>query len=148
MLIANGKRFGIRPSSARTLLRRHKVRFYIVQAGSSPWTKYWSRAQVQRLLAKMPQQPARQPRGTLTLHQAMALLPCSRSTLQRHTVDGRVRVVVRRQPTPRGMRVVYYYNAADVKRLRTYLLFCAVQRQERMSKFGSCRHRVSYGAAE
>lgn len=133
---AVAKRLGILPSSARALLRRHKVRFYIVQAGTAPWTKYWSRRQVQRLLEKMPRQPARQPRGTLTLHQTMELLPCSRSTLQRHTANGRVRVVVRRHATPRGLRAVYYYNAADVKNLRTYLLFCAQQREARASKFG------------
>lgn len=129
-------RLGIRASSARSFLHRHKVRFYIVQYGSSPRMKYWSRHQVQRLLAKMPQQSEKRPRGTLTLRQAMEQLPCTRSTLQRHTANGRVRVVVRRQATPYGMRAVFYYNAADVKRLSSYLQFCEQQRAARTRKFG------------
>lgn len=129
--------FGILPSSVRLLLHRHKVRFFEVCTWSGQRSKYWSLPKVMRLLEKMPKQPPRQPRGTLTLAQAMEQLPCSRSTLQRHTAKGRVRVLARRQPTPRGFRMVYYYNAADVKKLAVYLQFLAIQRKERKARFGA-----------
>lgn len=130
------KWFGILPSSVRILLHRHKVRYYIVQKDGCPRMVCWSLCQVRRLLEKMPREPARKPRGMLTLQQAMALLPCTRSTLQRHTAKGRVRVVRRRHMTPYGMRVVHYYDREDVKKLGTYLKFCARQRAELKAKFG------------
>ncbi len=126
--------FGILVSSVRILLHRNKVRFYIVQKSGCPRALYWSRAQVLRLLKKFPQVASAKPRGMLTLRQAMERLPCTRSTLQRHTTGGRVRVLPRRVKTPLGMRIVYYYHAGDIKKLCEYLLLCANQRQELVSK--------------
>ena len=128
--------FGISQSSVRLLLHRHKVRFYYVRGRACPRFVYWNRAQVQRLLDSQPGKSCKQPRGMLTLQQAMAELPCTRSTLQRHTAKGRVRTAVRRVATARGLRRVYYYHAGDVKKLCAYLRFCAAQRQERKAKFG------------
>ena len=125
-----GSWFGIKASSARILLHRNKVRFYIVQKNGCSRTLYWSRAQVLRLLKKFPQETLTKPRGMLTLRQAMGRLPCTRSTLQRHTVSGRVRVLPRRIKTTSGMRIVYFYHAGDIKKLGEYLQFCARQRRE------------------
>lgn len=126
--------FGILVSSVRLLLHRRKVRFYIVQKPGCPRCLYWSRAQVLRLLKKFPQDAPGRPRGMLTLREAMERLPCSRSSLQRHTSSGRVRVLARRVKTASGMRTIYYYHAGDIKKLRGYLLMCARQRRERVNK--------------
>lgn len=121
---------------ARMRLHRNKVRFYFVQVGTSHTTLYWSRRKVQELVDLAAKKARNAPRGMVTWRQALEILPCKRSSLQRHVKNGRVRTRWLRMPTVSGIQTVRFYNVADLKKLRTYLLFCARQSSERMERFG------------
>ena len=123
-------------SSTRARLHNHKVRFYFVQVGSSHTTLYWSRRKVQELVDSAAKKACGAPRGMVGWRQAVEMLPCTRSSLQRHVKNGRVRTRCLRVPTVSGMQTVRYYSVADLRKLRTYLLFCAAQESEARRRYG------------
>lgn len=126
-------------SSARMRLHHHKVRFYYVRQGYSPVTAYWSRRKVQELVDKAAREAHDAPRGMVGWRQALEMLPCSRASLQRHAMLGRVRVRRLRMQTASGKQTVCFYSVADLKRLRTYLQFCAAQELAIRKRFGARR---------
>lgn len=128
--------FGICTSAVRMHLHRHKVRFYFVRDSAHSITAYWSLRQVQTLHSKVAEFAASPPRGMVDWRRALEILSCSRTTLQRHAANGRVRVRRLRRPTSSGTQTVCYYNVADLKKLRTYLLFCAEQERAVRERFG------------
>lgn len=128
--------FGICTSAMRLRLHRHKVRFYFVRESVRAVTLYWSLRQVQALHAKVVEFSATPPRGMVDWRRAIEMLPCSRTSLQRHARNGRVRVRRLRGNTASGTQTICYYNVADLKKLRTYLLFCADQEREARERFG------------
>lgn len=123
-------------SAARMRLHRHKVRFYFVQQGTSHTKLYWSRRKVQALVDSAAKKAHAAPRGMVRWRQAVEMLPCTRSSLQRHVKKGRVRIRRLRMPTVSGMQPVCFYNVADLRKLRTYLLFCVAQEKEAHSRYG------------
>ena len=123
-------------SSARMRLHHHKVRFYFVQLGTSHTTLYWSRRKVQELVDAAAKKARSAPRGMVGWRQAVEMLPCTRSTLNRHVKRGRVRIRRLRMATVSGMQTLCFYNVADLKKLRTYLLFCAAQEDEARRRYG------------
>lgn len=123
-------------SAARMRLHHHKVRFYFVQLGTAHTTLYWSRRKVQELVDSAAKVARTVPRGMVGWRQAVEMLPCTRSSLQRHVKNGRVRIRRLRMATVSGMQPVCFYNVADLKKLRTYLQFCAAQEREAHRRYG------------
>lgn len=123
-------------SSARLRLHNHKVRFYFVQSGTGHTSLYWSRRKVQELVDGAAKKARAVPRGMVGWRQAVQMLPCTRSSLLRHVKRGRVRIRRLRMATISGMQTFCFYNVADLKKLRTYLLFCAAQEHEAHRRYG------------
>lgn len=108
-------------SSARALLRRHRVAFRVVQEPGKQPCNYWKRAQVVALSQIRATAVPRIPPGMLTAGQAMKRLRVSRSALQRYVRRGYLRQVKLRIQTRRGTRTCACFPAEQVCTLTSLL---------------------------
>lgn len=104
-------------SAARISLRKHRVRFHIVQAEETRRQLYWSRTQVEKLAASRLPIAGREEQGLVNMGHVAEALGVTRTTLQRYCKRGLLHPIKRRVRTHCGLRESFFFTEAEVERL-------------------------------